>query len=392
MSILRFVDFCLRSHRPTLTYAGALRNLNIKTEEQGFSAQEGIQRRTEDLNHLTQEQAKQLEDIRHQVDLSNAQLEEQSKIHEELKRELQVERDERLKSEAKLMVLHEILPNMEEKLKNLSDQVQFLEVELQEQANSRNKLENDLQLERKEKTQYITQLEEQTRLYEELAKTLEEEQDGRLKSEAGLMVLRELFTNTEDSMKDLRDQVDSLVVQLQEETELRNSLEEKLDWECKERMQHMTKIEEQSKMHEDLLLKIEEERDERLKSETYLMELRENMSNKEEKIKDLHNQVVSLTAQLQEQKELKKELEGKWDHEREGRTPDAVTLPISSMPWSEEKLEFEKLLDEQKTLLANQVQEAEKLKNAAEIKVGLLNDQVRELSTEYFFESDATSH
>jgi len=361
-------------------YAGASSNLNIITEE-GWSAEEELQKRPEDLNQLTQEHAIQLEDLRRQVDLSNAQLEEQYKIHEDLKRKLETECDERLKSEAKLMVLHEILPNMEEKLKILSDQVQFLEFQLLEQANSRNKLENDLQQERKENTQYLKQLEEQTRLHEEIARTLHEERDGRLKSETGVMVLREMFTNTEDNMKDLRDQVDSLVVQLQQETELRKSIEERLDWESKERMQHMTKVEEQSKMHEDFSLKIEEERDERLKSETYLEELLENISNKEEKLKDLHNQVVLLTAQLQEQKELKKELEGDWDHELEGRLQDAVTLPVSSMPWSEEKLEFEKLLDEQKTLLANQVQEAEMLKNAAEMKVGLLNHQVRELLT-----------
>lgn len=383
MSHSAFFDCCLRSHWLTLIYAGALRSLNIKTEKEGSSAQEEIQKPTQDLNQLKQEQANQLEGIRHQVDFSNAQL-EQSEIHEELKRKLEAECEERLKIEANFMVLHEILPNMEEKLKNLSDQVQFLEVQLREQANSRNKLENDLQQEWKEKTQYVTQLEEQTRLHEELAKTLDEERDGRLKSEADLLVLREMFTNAEEKMKDLRDQVDSLIVQLQEETELRRSLEEKLDWECKERMQHMAKIEEQSKMHEQLSLKIEEERDERLKSETHLKELRGSVSSKEEKLKDLHNQVVSLTLQLQEQKELKQELEGKWDHEREGRMQDAVTLPVSSMPRSEERLAFEKLLDEQKTLLANQVEEAEKLKNAAEMKVGLLNHQVRELLTECF--------
>jgi chromosome segregation ATPase len=222
-----------------------------------------------------------------------------------------------------------------------------------------------------------------------------------------LIVLREMLSSAEEKLKDLNDQVESLVAQLQEQTELRKGLEEKLDWEGKERMQHMTKIEEHTKVHEELALKLEEERDERLKSENSLKELYESLSNKEEELKelreslsnkeqeltDLHNQVLSLTTELQEQITRKKELEDKLDQEREQRMQDAVmvsdrsseNLPVSSMPWTEEKLEFAKLLDEQKTLLANQMLEAEKLKNAAQMKVGLLNHQVRELSTERFF-------
>ena len=405
-------------------------------EVEGPSGSEEIQKRAEELNQLTQEQARQLEDIRRQAELSTAQLEEQSKIHE-LKRELEAEYDERLKSEAKLMVLDEMLPNMEEKLKNLSNQVLSLKVLLQEQVDLRNKLAETLEQERAEKMQYIAQLEEQTRLHEELVHKLDEERDKWLKSEADLAVLREILSNTEEKLsnteeklfnaeeklsntdkklanaedklfnaeeklsnaeeelKDLRDQVDSLAAQLQEQTEeeLRKGLEEKLDWESKERMQYMTKLEEQTKNHDELALKLEEERHERLKSETNLEELRESLSSKEEELNALQNQVVSLTTQVQEQSELKKELENKLDQERNERMQAAVmvsdhsseSLPVSSMPWSEEKLEMAKLLDEQKALLANQVLEAEKLKDAAQMKVGMLNDQVREFSIERFF-------
>jgi ABC-type phosphate transport system auxiliary subunit len=112
----------------TISYVGALRSLISETEVEGSPTPEEIQKRAEELNQLTQEQAKQLEDVR-QVEFLTAQLEEQSKNHEELKLDLEAERNERLKSEAKLIVLNEVLPNMEEKLKNLSNQVLFLEGE-----------------------------------------------------------------------------------------------------------------------------------------------------------------------------------------------------------------------------------------------------------------------
>lgn len=378
----------------------------------GGSLLEKMYRRAKELDQMTLEQAERIGDLQAQVDSSNTQLEEKIRIREELTRKLEAEHEERLKSEEKLMELQELLSNMEEKLKNSTGQVQFLEAQLQEQAKVRKELENDVQ----EKTQLHTQLkalseqvhlqevqlqeqassrrkleddwkettkqlEERTQSHDEIAKKFDEEQDARFTSEANVMVLREMFSNAEEKlkdlhdhvdsleeqleqetelkssveekMKDLRDQVDSLEKQLQKETELRSSVEEKLKW--KER-QHTLAIEEHSRILDELLQRIEE-----LKSETHL---------KEEKVKDLHNQVVSLTAQLQEQEELKKELEGKGDNER-------ALLPVSSMPWSEEKLEFEKLLDAQKSLYANQVQEAEKLRTEAEKKVGLLNHQVR---------------
>jgi hypothetical protein len=159
--------------------------------------------------------------------------------------------------------------------------------------------------------------------------------------------------------------VESLVAQLSQ-----------LDQEYKERM------EDQTKMHEELVQKVEEGQLERLKSETKLYE---RLSREEEKVKVLENQVLSLARQLQEEMELRKELEERLDRERDERIQSAVvvanhaseSLPVSSS-WSEEKIEFAKLLIEQKNLLENQVKEAEISKSATEKKVGLLNHQVRE--------------
>ncbi|KAG0582026.1 hypothetical protein KC19_3G027600 [Ceratodon purpureus] len=339
--------------------------------------------------------------IEEQVDLSNklegslerelqerinfvAKLEEQVDLRNKLEESLERERQERLHFVARLEEQVVLRNKLEEDLEQERQDRLQLAAKLDEQVDFRNKLEENLDQERQERTQYVLQLEQQTRLREELANKLDRERDERLTSEAGLMVIRELLPNMETKLVDLNNQVESLISQLQEQTQSREVFNEKLDQECKDRMQHMAKIEAQMKMHEESAQKFDAGRDERNKNETTLKELRERLPKGEEQLLSLQNQVLSLATQLQEQIEMRKELEQKLDLEREERTQNALimanyTTPASSIPWSEEKIEFTKLLHEQKELLANQVKEAATLKTATEKKVGLLNHQVQNL-------------
>ncbi|XP_024357710.1 uncharacterized protein [Physcomitrium patens] len=359
------------------------------------------------------------------------QLEEKTRLQEELTHKLEEERVVRIQSEAGLMVLHEMLPDVEEKLNDLRDQIETLIAQLQDQKRLREEVEQKLDCERKERLQhvakveertkfyeetleqerierlqFVAQLEKRTRLQEELARKLEEERVMRIQSEAGLAVFHEMLPDAEKKLNDL-------LAQLQSQNGLKKEIEEKLDWERRERMEHVAKTEGEAKMHEEALeqernkrvqyvvqleektklqeelaRKLEEERDERLISETSLKELlHERLPNDEEKIKELYNQVMSLSAQLEEQRELRKELEERLEQEREERSQRAVvvsetsneSLLVSSVPWPEEKYECVKLLDEQKALLAHQMEEAEKIKSTAQMKVGQLNNQVQNL-------------
>jgi hypothetical protein len=392
----------------------------------GTLGHEEARKWTEDVQELTHMQAKRLEDCCHRVDLYTAQTEEQSRVHEELNRKLEAECGERLKSEAKLMVLCETLPNVESKLKNLCDQILLMEAQLQEQGpDLRNKLEEALEQEQQERAHLAAKLEEQADLRKKLEEAMEQEHQERTHLAAKLEEQADLRNKLEDDFEQERQERMHLAAKLEEQVGLRNKLEEKLVQEREERTQHVAQLQEQSrlheglahklgeeledinnqveslvaqlsqldqeykermedqtKMHEELVQKVEEGQLERLKSETKLYE---RLSREEEKVKVLENQVLSLARQLQEEMELRKELEERLDRERDERIQSAVvvanhaseSLPVSSS-WSEEKIEFAKLLIEQKNLLENQVKEAEISKSATEKKVGLLNHQVRE--------------
>lgn len=389
----------------------------------GTLGHEEARKRTEDVQELTHMQAKRLEDCCHRVDLYTAQTEEQSRVHEELNRKLEAECGERLKSEAKLMVLCETLPNVESKLKNLCDQILLMEAQLQEQGpDLRNKLEEALEQDQQERTHLAAKLEEQA----DLRKTLEEAMEQEHQERTHLAAKLEEQADLRNKLEQERQERMHLAAKLEEQVGLRNKLEEKLMQEREERTQHVAQLQEQSrlheglahklgeeledlnnqveslvaqlsqldqeckermedqtKVHEELVQKVEEGQLERLKSETKLYE---RLSREEEKVKVLENQVLSLARQLQEEMELRKELGERLDRERDERIQSAVvvanpaseSLPVSSS-WSEEKIEFAKLLDEQKNLLENQVKEAEISKSATEKKVGLLNHQVENL-------------
>lgn len=145
-------------------------------------------------------------------------------------------------------------------------------------------------------------------------------------------------------------------------------------------------LEEQTQMREGLEGKLEEERTERLKSETQLTALSEMSPKQDEKLKELSDQLATLTMLLEEQTKMREDLEGKLDQERRERLESESkistaneSLPVSSMMWSDDAsspMSFAKLLEEQKELLATQMKEAEKLQTAAEQKVGLLNHKV----------------
>ncbi|XP_024381967.1 uncharacterized protein [Physcomitrium patens] len=296
-----------------------------------------------DLNQLIQKQARQLDAICNRVDLSTAQLKEQSKRHEEFKLKLDVECGERLQNEVKMMELHEILPTMEDKLKSLYDQVSLLKVQFEEQIDLKNKLEEqlkedhkekihlfvqmekeidvrnklveDLQNENKERALHSAQLEQQIRLHEALEHKLEEERIERWKSDARLMVLFEMLPNMEKKMGEFSNQIELLIVQLHGQIKFVKELEEKLDQECRNGGQLMTKLEEQKVTYERLVHKQEEEMKFRKELEEKVdqkcMEKMQYVVEIEEQ-KKLHEE---LRHQLKKEIELRKELEEKLNEE-----------------------------------------------------------------------------
>lgn len=117
------------------------------------------------------------------------------------------------------------------------------------------------------------------------------------------------------------------------------------------------------------------------------------------KLKELSEQMETLAKQLEEQTNLREELERRLEQVYKERqqmeaklSSFSESLPVSVMPWSEETTEIAKVLEEQKQLLASQVEEAERLRSAAEQKVGMLNDQVLKPLSKVFTLLSAPHH